>query len=87
MVHCGPVTKAHRRLNELLDGRVKHWVDENAYNPRSDTISWRFSELNVLLSVPERLAYEAYHAALDLRLWWRWQQLQKSYGHDPAAIS
>ena len=29
-----------------------------------------------MLSVPERLAYEAYHVVLDLRLWLRWRHLE-----------
>jgi len=35
-----------------------------------------------LLSVPERLAYEAYHVVLDLRLWLRWRHLERSYVSD-----
>jgi len=69
------------RLNELLDGRVSNWVYEMRTIRAGTRLSWRIlRELNVILSVPERLAYETYHAALDLRLWWRWQQLQKQYG-------
>jgi Sulfotransferase family len=69
------------RLNELLDGRVSSWVDEMREIRGKTRVSWRIlSELNrTVLSVPERLAYEAYHAVLDLRLWFRWRQLQRSY--------
>jgi hypothetical protein len=31
----------------------------------------------VLLSVPERLTYEAFHALLDFRLWLRWRQFER----------
>src|SRR5438067_1247995 len=47
-------------------------------------LSWRILKaLNLaLLSVPERLGYEVYHAALDARLWRRWQHFQRSYVSD-----
>ena len=69
------------RLNTLLDGRVSSWVDElHAIRGRT-RLSWRIlKEVNrVILSIPERLAYQAYHAVLDIRLWRRWRQLQRSY--------
>jgi len=68
------------RLNELLDVRVS-WVDELRGIRGKARLNWRIlRELNcTMLSVPERLAYEAYHAVLDARLWWRWLQLQGSY--------
>ncbi len=66
------------RLNELLEGKVSSWVDEMRTIRAKARLSWRIlRELNrTVLAVPERLAYEAYHAALDVRLWWRWRQLQ-----------
>jgi hypothetical protein len=66
------------RLNELLDGRVSSWVEEMRAIRGKTRLSWRIlKELNrSLLSVPENLAYEVYHAMLDTRLWWRWRQLQ-----------
>jgi hypothetical protein len=69
------------RLNELLDGRVSSWVDEMRTIRGKARLSWRIlREVNrTVLSVPERLAYETYHAALDVRLWWRWRHLQRSY--------
>jgi hypothetical protein len=69
------------RLNELLDGRVSSWLDEMRTIRGKTRLSWRIlRELNrTVLAVPERLAYEAYHAVLDLRLWLRWRQLQRSY--------
>ena len=69
------------RLNNLLDGHVSSWVDEMRTIRGKTRLSWRvLGELNrMLLSVPEGLAYEAYHAVLDLRLWLRWRQLQRSY--------
>jgi hypothetical protein len=72
------------RLNELLDGRVSSWVDEMRKIRGKTRVSWRIlSELNrTVFSVPERLAYEAYHAVLDLRLWFRWRQLQRPYVSD-----
>ena len=69
------------RLNEVLEGRVSTWV-EDMRNIRGKTrLSWHvLREVNrTMLAVPERLAYEAYHAVLDLRLWFRWRQFQKSY--------
>jgi len=37
-------------------------------------------ELNrTILSVPEGLAYEAYHVLLDVRLWRRWRHLQANH--------
>jgi hypothetical protein len=69
------------RLNELLEGRVSIWVDEMRIIRGKARLSWRIlREVNrAVLSVPERLAYEAYHAVLDVRLWSRWRRLQTSY--------
>jgi hypothetical protein len=69
------------RLNELLQGRVSSWVDEMRAIRGKTRLSWRvLKEVNrTILTIPERLAYEAYHAVLDVRLWLRWQQLQRSY--------
>jgi len=66
------------RLNELLEGRVSSWVDEMRTIRGKTRLSWRIlRELNrAILSVPEGLAYEAYHAVLDVRLWRRWRRLQ-----------
>ena len=69
------------RLNELLEGRVSHWVEE-LRNIRGETrFRWRMLKyLNrAVLSVPESLAYEAYHAVLDLKLLRRWQQICSLY--------
>jgi hypothetical protein len=72
------------RLNELLQGQVSSWVDDMRTIRGKPRLSWRIlRELNrTLLALPERLAYEAYHAVLDLRLWLRWRQLQKAYISD-----
>ena len=72
------------RLNELLQGRVSSWVDEMRAIRGKARVSWRIlREVNrTVLSVPERFAYEAYHAVLDLRLWWRWRHFQRSYISD-----
>jgi hypothetical protein len=72
------------RLNELLEGRVSSWVDDMRSIRGRARASWRIlREVNrTMLAVPERLAYEAYHAVLDLRLWFRWRQFQKSYISD-----
>jgi hypothetical protein len=72
------------RLNELLQGRISSWVDELHAIRGKTRLSWHImSEVNrTLLAVPERLAYETYHAILDLRLWFRWRQFQKSYSSD-----
>jgi hypothetical protein len=69
------------RLNEVLEGRVSSWVNEMRVIRGKTRLSWKIlREVNrAVLSVPERLAYEAYHAVLDARLWSRWQQLQRSY--------
>ena len=69
------------QLNQVLDGRVSSWVAE-LRNIRGKTrLSWRVSkEINrTILSVPQRLAYEAYHAVLNIRLSRRWRQLQASF--------
>jgi hypothetical protein len=68
-------------LNELLEGRVSSWVEDMRAIRGKARLSWRLlRELNLtLLAVPERLAYEAYHAVLDIRLWLRWRQLRRSY--------
>jgi hypothetical protein len=69
------------RLNNLLEGRVSSWVNEMRTIRAKTRLSWRIlREVNrTVLSLPERLAYEAYHAVLDVRLWSRWRQLQRSY--------
>jgi hypothetical protein len=82
--------KSTERLNELLDGRVSNWVDEMRTIRGRTRLSWRIlRELNrTVLSVPEQLAYETYHAALDVRLWWRWRQLGKAYrSNDNACVA
>jgi hypothetical protein len=68
------------RLNELLDGRVSAWVEELRATRGKTRLSWRIlKDLNrTMLSVPEVLAYEAYHTVLDARLWRRWRQLKAS---------
>jgi hypothetical protein len=68
------------RLNEYLEGRVSHWVDELRTIRDKTRLSWRIlKEVNrKLLSVPETLAYEAYHVFLDARFRLRWQQLEHS---------
>ncbi len=72
--------KPTEQLNQLLEGRVSNWVDEMRAIRGNTRLSWRIlKELNrTVLSVPENLAYEAYHAVLDARLWWRWRRLQAS---------
>jgi len=72
------------RLNELLQGRVSSWIEDMRTIRGNTRLSWRIlGEINrTLLAPPERLAYEAYHAVLDLKFWLRWQRLQKSYGSD-----
>jgi hypothetical protein len=69
------------RLNELLEGRLSSWVDDMRSIRGKARLSWRLlRELNLaVLSIPEKLAYEAYHAVLDVRLWLRWRQLRRSY--------
>ena len=69
-------------LDHFLNGRVSHWVDELRTIRGKTQLSWRIlREVNrKLLSIPEKLAYEAYHLLLDARFWARWQQLERSYG-------
>ena len=73
--------KPTERLNKLLEGRVSNWVDELRTICGKTRLSWRvLREMNrTLLSVPEKLAYEAYHAVRDVGLWWRCRQFQRSY--------
>lgn len=68
-------------LNELLEGKISNWVDDLRTIRGRTRLSWRvLGEVNrKLLALPERLAYEAYHAVLDLRLFIRWKQLRKLY--------
>lgn len=75
------------RLNGLLEGQVSRWVDDLRTIRAKKRASWRvLKELNrIILSVPERLAYEAYHSILDVRLWLRWQQLRKLHSTIPAS--
>ena len=69
------------RLNELLHGTVSSWVEELRAIRGSTRLSWRIlKDVNQrILSIPERLAYEAYHAVLDVRLWRRWRHLKAAY--------
>ncbi len=69
-----------QRLNQTLAGQVSSWVDEMQAIRGKTRLSWRiWTELNrMVLSVPERFAYEAYHVVLDARLWLRWRKFQKS---------
>jgi hypothetical protein len=72
--------KSTERLNDYLEGRVSHWVDELRSIRGKTRISWRIlREVNrKLLSIPETLAYEAYHVLLDARFRLRWQRLEHS---------
>jgi hypothetical protein len=75
------------RLNELLEGRVSSWVDEMRAIRGKTRLNWRLlKELNlILVAVPERLAYEAYHVVLDVRLWRRWRHLKHRISPTPGA--
>ena len=72
------------RLNDLLEGQVSNWVEEMRAIRGKARVSWRIlREVNrALLSAPEKLAYEAYHAVLDARFWWRWRHFQSLYISD-----
>lgn len=74
--------KPTERLNELLEGRVSTWVEEMRNIRGKTRLSWQISkELNrFVISLPERLAYEGFHALLDTRLWLRWRKFQKQGG-------
>jgi hypothetical protein len=69
------------RLNDFLDGRVSSWVEELRDIRGRTRLSWRIlRELNrTILSIPEELAYGAYHLFLDVKLWRRWQHLQATH--------
>lgn len=77
------------RLNELLEGRVSNWVEEMRAIRGKTRLSWRIlQEVNrSVLSLPEKLAYKAYHVGLDARLWLRWRQLQRSYAPDAGEVA
>ena len=68
-------------LNDHLDGRVSAWVDELRSIARRTQTSWRIlGELNkTLVSLPEKMAYEGYHAILDIEMRLRWRALRVSY--------
>jgi hypothetical protein len=68
------------RLNQLLENQVSSWVEELRTIRGKTRLSWRIlKELNcIILSLPERLAYETYHTVLDVTLWFRWQQFHRS---------
>jgi Sulfotransferase family len=70
--------KPTEKLNQVLKGRVTHWVDDLRTIKGKTRLSWRIlKELNrSVLSVPEALAYQAYHVVLDVRLRRRWQHIQ-----------
>jgi sulfotransferase family protein len=72
------------RLNRLLEGKVSNWVEEMQTIRGKTRPSWRIlGEVNrAVLAIPERVVYEAYHAVLDLRLWFRWRQFRRSYISD-----
>jgi len=69
------------RLNELLNGRVSNWVGELREIRGRRRLSWRILKTinRNILSRPEGLAYEAYHAILDVRLSRRWRRLQTTH--------
>jgi hypothetical protein len=72
--------KPTEHLNDYLNGRVSHWVDEMRTIRDKTRLSWRIlKEVNrKLLSIPETLAYEAYHVVLDARFRLRWQELERA---------
>jgi Sulfotransferase family len=72
------------RLNELLQGRVSSWVDNMRAIQGKTQLSWgMLRQLNrTLLALPERLVFEAYHAVLDARFWWRWRHFRSWYISD-----
>ncbi len=73
------------RLNEFLNGRITKWVGEMRTIRGKRRLSWRIlAGVNrAVLSIPERLAYEGYHVLVDVRLWFRWCQLQRSFVPTP----
>ena len=69
------------RLDELLEGKISTWVEELRDIRGRTRLSWRIlKEINrTILSLPEGLAYDAYHAVLDFRLWRHWRRLQTTH--------
>ena len=55
-------------IRELLDGRISSSVEEMRTIRGKTRLSWRIlREVNrTVLSVPERLSFEAYHVILDV---------------------
>jgi hypothetical protein len=72
--------KPTERLNEYLDGRVTHWINDMREIRNKTRLSWRLlKEVNrKLLSIPETVAYETYHMFLGARLRMRWRQLLRT---------
>ena len=81
VVQCyiaGRLLKPTEQLNEMLEGRVTHWVEEMRGLRSRRRPSWRILEAinRILFALPERSAYEAYHAIMDLQLYSRWRQIR-----------
>lgn len=69
------------KLNEMLEGRVANWVQDLRTIRGKTRLHWRIlRELNrYIITLPEALAYTAYHVVLDARLWWRWHIFTRSH--------
>ena len=70
--------KPTEQLNEMLEGRVTNWVEEMRVLRSRRRPGWKLLEAvnRILFALPERTAYEAYHAALDVRLCLRWRRIR-----------
>jgi hypothetical protein len=66
-----------RRLNDALDGRVSHWVEQMEQTAAEATPSRRMLRLvnRAILSLPDRLAYAAYDAKRNRALERRFNEL------------
>lgn len=66
-----------RRLNEYLDGRVSHWIDDMEAILREGEPSWRAKRAasRFVTSLPERVAYAAYDMKTERALQRRWKEV------------
>lgn len=66
-----------RSLNEYLDGRVSHWIEEMDEVAKGPSPSWRAQRAasRFVTSLPERIAYAAYDLKTEIALQSRWKEL------------
>jgi hypothetical protein len=78
-----------RQLNDLLEGRVTHWLRAMDKTLAEAPPSWQVvRSLNkFVLSVPEKIAYASYDARRDLRLSARGRQVLRQPPPQPATAA